>query len=164
MRPRSASRFHHELMFKYLPGSAFSRVKQHWIAEERREHSLNPAGLSRAVVLIFCLLALRPTWASHSTSKGTVTCLLTSNKLTLIESFVCENAELMQTFAKRHGMVTRAASHLYVARRHYPECLLRLCAAVWSALWETKTGSVSGIWFKTTLRLYQVNSLSLTDY
>lgn len=84
MRPRWAWRFHHELMLKYLPGSAFSRVKQRRVAEERREHPLNPAGLGRAVVLIFCLLALRPTWASHSTSIGPVTCLLTSNKLTLV--------------------------------------------------------------------------------
>lgn len=57
-------------MAKHLPCSTLSRIKQWRIAEERREHSLNPAGLSRAVELILPSLALRATWASHASSKG----------------------------------------------------------------------------------------------
>jgi len=45
----------------YLPGPALPRVEQGRVAEERREHALNPAGLSKAVVLLLRLLILRPT-------------------------------------------------------------------------------------------------------
>lgn len=61
MRPGLGLRLHCTTVSSHLPGSAFSRVEQGRIAEERREHPLDPAGLSRAVVLIFCLLVLCPT-------------------------------------------------------------------------------------------------------
>lgn len=44
----------------HLSCSAFSRVKQRGVAEEGREHPLDPAGLGRAVVLVFCVLVLCP--------------------------------------------------------------------------------------------------------
>lgn len=61
MRPWEGLRYHNVIVSIHLPCSAFSGVKQRGVAEERREHPLNPAGLCRAVVLVFCVLVLRPT-------------------------------------------------------------------------------------------------------
>lgn len=61
MRPWEGLRYHNMIVPTHLPCSAFSRVKQRGVAEERREHPLNPAGLGGAVVLVFCVLVLCPT-------------------------------------------------------------------------------------------------------
>lgn len=48
----------HEWMFfwiMHLPGPTLSRVEQSRVTEERSEHSLDPAGLSGAGKLFFCL-------------------------------------------------------------------------------------------------------------
>lgn len=45
-------------IFRHLPSTALSCVEQGRVTEERRDHSLNPAGLSSAMELVLSFLVL----------------------------------------------------------------------------------------------------------